>query len=243
MEKKSFIIAIIALLLPCSSIVAQNSLFGDEENPGGWDFSTPFVSVSKENGRPKFDVNLSSTFAFGFISGINQADGVSIDMGQSYELHWDNVFSAKTKVGRHGLFRIGLGFDWRNYRMTNGNRFSKDETGHISITDDTPLQFSRIHTFSLSLPLKYYHQLGKKVYFAVGPELYFTPHASLKNRYDSKNKTLDSHIHHNRFSVDVGAELMVRGIGIYYKYDPFNVLDTNYGPKFSSMTVGVKVGL
>lgn len=243
MEKKSFIIAIIALLLPCSSIMAQSSLFGDEENPGGWDFSAPFISVSQENGRAKFDARLSSTFAFGFISGINEADGVSIDMGQSYEMHWDNVFSAKAKVGKHGLFRIGLGFDWRNYRMTNGNRFNKDEAGHISITDDTPLQFSRIHTFSLSLPLKYYHQLGRKVYFAIGPELYFTPHASLKTRYDSKNKTMDSNIHHNRFSLDIGTEIMIRGIGIYYKYNPFNVLDSNYGPKFSSMTVGVKVGL
>lgn len=243
MEKKSIIIAIIALLLPCSSVVAQNTLFGDEENPGGWDFSAPFVSVSPEKGQTKYSIELSSSLSFGFISGINEADGVSIDMGQSYEIQWDNVLSAKARVGRRGLFRIGLGLDWRNYRMTNGNRFAEDETGHITISNDTPLRFSRIHTFSLSMPLKYYHQLGNKVYFSVGPELYFTPHASLKTRYDSKSKTTDSHIHHNRFSLGVGAELMVRGIGVYYKYNPFNVLDTNYGPKFSSMTVGLKVGL
>lgn len=241
-------ITIISFLLSIGNVNAQVSLFGNdelEENPGGWDFSGPGLSVktNHEHGRTKFSADLSSSFSFGFISGVNQDEGVSIDMGQSYEIHWDNVFSAKAKVGRRGLFDIGIGLDWRNYRMTNGNMFDEDEAGHISITNDTPLKFSRIHTFSISVPIKYYHQLGKHVYFGVGPELYFTPHASLKNRFDKKNKTLDTHIHHNRFSFDVGAELMIRGIGVYYKYNPFSVLDTNYGPKFSSMTVGIKVGL
>lgn len=244
----TLVIAIISFLLSTGNVNAQVSLFGNdelEENPGGWDFSGPGLSVKTnlEHGRAKFSADLSSSFSFGFISGVNQDEGVSIDMGQSYEIHWDNVFSAKAKVGRRGLFDIGIGLDWRNYRMTNGNMFDEDEAGHISITNDTPLKFSRIHTFSISVPIKYYHQLGKHVYFGVGPELYFTPHASLKNRFDKKNKTLDTHIHHNRFSFDVGAELMIRGIGVYYKYNPFSVLDTNYGPKFSSMTVGIKVGL
>lgn len=244
----TLVITIISFLLSIGNVNAQVSLFGNdelEENPGGWDFSGPGLSVktNHEHGRTKFSADLSSSFSFGFISGVNQDEGVSIDMGQSYEIHWDNVFSAKAKVGRRGLFDIGIGLDWRNYRMTNGNMFDEDEAGHISITNDTPLKFSRIHTFSISVPIKYYHQLGKHVYFGVGPELYFTPHASLKNRFDKKNKTLDTHIHHNRFSFDVGAELMIRGIGVYYKYNPFSVLDTNYGPKFSSMTVGIKVGL
>lgn len=244
----TLVTTIISFLLSIGNVNAQVSLFGNdelEENPGGWDFSGPGLSVktNHEHGRTKFSADLSSSFSFGFISGVNQDEGVSIDMGQSYEIHWDNVFSAKAKVGRRGLFDIGIGLDWRNYRMTNGNMFDEDEAGHISITNDTPLKFSRIHTFSISVPIKYYHQLGKHVYFGVGPELYFTPHASLKNRFDKKNKTLDTHIHHNRFSFDVGAELMIRGIGVYYKYNPFSVLDTNYGPKFSSMTVGIKVGL
>lgn len=239
----SAIITIAALFMSCVSVSAQDTVPKEEDNPGGWDFTAPFVRVSPEKGQAKFSIHLSSSFSFGFISGVNQAEGVSIDMGQSYEMHWDNVLNARAKVGRRGMFTLGLGFDWRNYRMTNGNRFVEDETGHITISDDTPVEFSRIHTFSLSVPLKYYHQLGKHVYLGVGPELYFTPHASLKDRYDSKNKMLDTHIHHNRFSLDVGAELIVHGFGLYYKYNPFNVLDTNYGPKFSSMTVGIKVDL
>ena len=78
---------------------------------------------------------------------------------------------------------------------------------------------------------------------AIGPELYFTPHASMKTRYDSKNRIVDNYIHHNRFSMDLGAEFMVNHVGIYYKYNPFSVLNTDFGPKFQSMTVGVKLNL
>ena len=38
----------------------------------------------------------------------------------------------------------------------------------------------------------------------------------------------------------MGAEVIVWHVGIYYKYNPFPVLNTSYGPKFSTMTVGLK---
>ena len=143
--------------------------------------------------------------------------------------------------------RIGMGFDWRNYRVTDFKMFSKDERGVISMQDypeGTEPKFSRIHTFSLSFPLKYYHYLNKKIYFAVGPELYFTPYGSLKTRYyedGEKKKITSGNVHQNRFSVGVGAEVIVHHLGIYYKYNPFSVLRSSYGPKFSTMTVGLKV--
>ena len=244
MEKiiASLLFAVLASFAWVCPTKAQSSTY-NEEDPGGWDFTGPCLTVSKRPGNAKFHVQLGSSFAFGFISGVKQDEGVSIDMGQSYEMHWDNVISTRTKVGHHGLFRAGIGFDWRNYRMINGNIFSKDETGHICIVDGTPVRFSRIHTFSLSFPLKYYYQLAKHTYVAIGPELYFTPHASMKTRYDSKNRIVDNYIHHNRFSMDLGAEFMVNHVGIYYKYNPFSVLNTDFGPKFQSMTVGVKLNL
>ena len=168
-------------------------------------------------------------------------------MGQSFEIEWGDVISSKVRVGKKDFMRIGMGFDWRNYRVTGFKMFSKDERGIITMQDypeGTEPKFSRIHTFSLSFPLKYYHYFNKKVYFAVGPELYFTPWGSLKTRYyegDEKRKITAGNVHQNRFSVGVGAEVIVHHVGVYYKYNPFNVLSSSYGPKFSTMTVGLKV--
>jgi len=241
---KKFLSAILMALLVTN--VSADNIF-DDENPGGWDFELPGVKVKKSSYSTEVVASLSSSFSFGFIGGVNQAQGVSIDMGQSYEIEWGDVISSKVRVGKKDFLRIGMGFDWRNYRVTDFKMFSKDERGVISMQDypeGTEPKFSRIHTFSLSIPLKYYHYLNRKVYFAVGPELYFTPYGSLKTRYyedGEKKKITSGNVHQNRFSVGVGAEVIVHHIGIYYKYNPFNVLRSNYGPKFSTMTVGLKV--
>lgn len=245
---KKVLSAILMATLSLTSVTAATIDFDDDENPGGWNFELPGVKVNKSGSSTEVTFSLSSSFSFGFIGGINQAEGVSIDMGQSYEIEWGDVISCEVRVGKKDFMRIGMGLDWRNYRVTGFKMFSKDERGIISMQDypeGTEPNFSRIHTFSLSLPLKYYHYFNKKVYFAVGPELYFTPWGSLKTRYyedGEKKKITSENVHQSRFSVGVGAEVIIHHVGIYYKYNPFNVLKSNYGPKFSSMTVGLMVG-
>lgn len=244
---KKVLSAILMATLSLTSVTAAAIDFDDDENPGGWNFELPGFKVNKSGSSTEVKFSLSSSLSFGFIGGIKQAEGVSIDMGQSYEIEWGDVISSEVRVGKKDFMRIGMGFDWRNYRVTDFKMFSKDERGIISMQDypeGTEPKFSRIHTFSLSFPLKYYHYFNKKVYFAIGPELYFTPWGSLKTRFyedGEKKKITAGNVHQNRFSVGVGAEVIVHHVGIYYKYNPFNVLRSSYGPKFSTMTLGLKV--
>lgn len=241
---RKYLLAITMAVLGVASVVADDN----NEKPGGWDFELPGLKVSKNTTTSKTKVksSISSTLSFGFITGINQDDGVSINMGQSYEIEWGDVISGKIRVGRKDFLRLGMGFDWRNYRMTD-RMFVKDNDGKISPQDypaGTEPKFSRIHTFSLSIPLKYYHYFNKKIYFAVGPELYFTPWGSLKTKYYENReiqKITARNIHENTVSIGVGAEVNIHHIGIYYKYNPFNVLSSSFGPKFSSMTAGLKI--
>lgn len=239
------------LLLAALALTDARAAGNDyEEHPGGWNFELPMLEVkSAHKSKAKVRGRLNSFLSFGFITGIGQARDVSIDMGQSYEIEWGNVVAIKTRIGRKDFLRLGLGFDWRNYRVTGFKRFAKNEQGIITMQDypaGMEPKFSRIHTFSLAIPLKYYHHFSRRVYFAAGPELYFTPHGSLKTRYyedGRKRKLTDSHVHQNRFAVGVGAEINIHHVGIYYKYNPFNVLQSDFGPKFSTMTVGLKVQL
>lgn len=247
---KKLLSAILLAALSASNVSATTSWAGDdEENPGGWDFEFPMVKVKKSGTSTEVKADLGSSFSFGFIGGVGQAEGVSIDMGQSYEMEWGDVISAKAAIGKKDYVRIGMGFDWRNYRVTDFKMFSKDERGIISMQDypeGTEPKFSRIHTFSLSFPIKYYHYFNKNVFFAAGPELYFTPYGSLKTRYyenGEKRKITAGNVHQNRFSVGIGAEISIHHIGIYYKYNPFRTLRSSYGPKFSTMTVGLKITL
>ena len=219
-----------------------------EEHPGGWNFDVLF-SPRKESRHwyPRQVLN----FSLGFIGGVNPTEGVHLNMGQSIELELGNILTAQTPVGRNGIVLVGLGIGWRNYRMTNQRMFAKHNDGSISVEpypEGADPKFSRIKTFGFILPLKYCHKVGRgrRTFFAVGPELYYMPHASLKTRYRTEegNQFLkDNKLHFNKFSVGIGAEFCVQGLGVYYKYNPFNLLDTDYGPKFSTMTVGLKVAL
>ena len=242
---KKIIAAILLATLGVSTAVADDD---NDEIPGGWDFELPGLKVSKSTTSSKATVKSSicTTFSFGFIGGVSQDPGVGINMGQSFEIEWGDVISGKVRVGRKDFLRLGMGFDWRNYRMTD-RMFVKELDGKI-ISQEYPAgtepKFSRIHTFSLSFPLKYYHYFNKKMYFAVGPELYVTPWASLKTRYyqngDEQTVTAGN-IHENTISLGVGAEINIHHIGIYYKYNPFNVLSSSFGPGFASMTTGIKI--
>ena len=220
-----------------------------EEHPGGWNFDVLFTPKKKQG---KWYPRRTLDFSLGFIGGVNQAEGVHLNMGHSIELELGNIFEAVTPVGRNGAFIIGMGIGWRNYRMTSPMMFAKQSDGSITVEpypEGAEPKFSRIHTFGFILPLKYYHKIGRgrQTYFAVGPELYYTPHASLKTRYsteaEGKQLLKDNNLHFNKVTIGVGAEMVVMGLGFYYKYNPFNVLDTDYGPHFSTMTVGLKVAL
>ena len=245
---KKILSAILMATLGLTSVSADN-IFDNDDNPGGWDFELPGVKVKKTSSSTEVKFSLSSSLSFGFIGGVSQAGDVSIDMGQSYEIEWGDVLSGQTRIGKKDFLRIGMGFDWRNYRVTGFKMFATDNRGVISMQDypeGTEPKFSRIHTFSLSVPLKYYHYINKNIFFAAGPELYFTPYGSLKTRYyedGEKRKITAGNVHQNRFSVGIGAEIIIHHVGIYYKYNPFKVLQSSYGPGFSSMTTGIKVAL
>ena len=103
---KKVLAAILMAVMGVTSVSADDIF--DDENPGGWDFELPMLKVEKRNSRSTVEVNLSSSLSFGFIGGINQAEGVSIDMGQSFEIEWGDVISSKVRVGKKDFMRIGI---------------------------------------------------------------------------------------------------------------------------------------
>lgn len=226
-----------------------------DKTPGGWNFNVFSTNLFQKSYSDEWWPDLTS-FYFGFIGGAGQDDGVSINMGQSYEIGIDNIISAESRIARGVILSIGLGMGWRNYRMTNRQMFVKNDDGSIAIEpypEGANPKFSRIHTWGVVIPMKLSFRLGKpskrraaSSRLSIGPELYFTPHASLKTRYtlDGKKSFKDNNLHFNKVTIGLQVECIVNGnIGIYGKYNPFSVLDADYAPKFSSTTLGLVVSL
>lgn len=223
--------------------VSPNSSVITEEKNINWDFKVPFLN-KKEKNRPKDEFQVGG-IAFGLVNAVNAAQGINVDMGASYELMADRLLNWEYYPWRNGTsFSIGFGFCWRNYRMTGKTSFIKENENLVlgEYPEGADIKFSRIKVFSLTVPLMFNQVIYHRISFSVGPVINFNTHGSLKTRYKldgKKVKLTDNNIHQNRVTVDFMAQLKFNDIGFYVKYSPSNVLNTEYGPKFSSMSTGI----
>lgn len=218
-----------------------------------WSISLPFAKKKKKNRRYYYFDGHWEGFGFGVCNAVNTATGglngprgVKTTMGESYELFW-NILSFDYSPWHNGFgFVSGIGIDWRNYRMTGRSRFVKNEDNLQieSYPEGADIKFSRIKVFSITVPFLVELQSTKRghCFFSTGAIVNFNTYGSVKNRYKLDGKEIKEkfkNIHQTPLTVDFTAMAGFRGWGAYFKYSPCKVLDTEYGPEFKPLSVGL----
>lgn len=229
----------------------QNESFV-EQKANDWNFDkilSGTIPVKRDKSKRE---KTSSSFqlggiGFGFVGALNAPKNMNVDMAASKEIFFDAIsFERQYDYGRHNL-SVGLGFHWRNYRMTGDQRFVKKES-KVQLEgypENSTIDFSRIKVFSVTFPFEYELRLHKEFSFAMAAILNVNTHASMKTRYsvDGNKKTdFTEHIHHTPVSIDLRTSLRWRSLGVYFKYAPCKVLNTAYGPDFSGFSAGLMFG-
>lgn len=217
------------------------------EKNADWDFTIPFVGKKKKS-RKYFITRDITSISIGMVNAVKGSDPLNIDMGASYEVSVDNVVRAFYNLAPSTSVSIGAGVRWRNYRMTGNTRFVKE--GNNLVLDNYPegadVKFSRLKTFSISVPVMFNQAINHHVAISLGTVINVNTYGSLKTRYtlgDEKMVEKSKNIHQNRTTVDFTAILRFKQIGIYAKYSPSNVLNTEFGPKFNSYSAGISLYL
>ena len=214
-----------------------------EEKNADWDFNIPFIN--KKSKTKKYRRNLCvGGFGFGVVNAMDAPEGMDVDMGASFELSLDHLLRFNYNILPTTSVSMGFGMTWRNYRMTGSTRFIKegDKLFLGAYPEGADIKFSRLKVFSLTVPFMINQSLGRKVVFSVGPVVNFNTHASLKTRYTlngEKVKETDNKIHQNRMTIDLMAKLRFNSLGVYAKYSPSDMLNTEFGPKFRSFSAGI----
>ena len=214
-----------------------------EEKNADWDFNIPFIN--KNSKTKKYRSNLCvGGFGFGVVNAMDAPEGMNVDMGSSYELSLDHLLRFNYNILPTTSVSMGFGMTWRNYRMTGRTRFIKEGDKLVlgAYPEGADIKFSRLKVFSLTVPFMINQSLGRKMVFSVGPVVNFNTHASLKTRYTlngEKVKETDNNIHQNRMTIDLMAKLRFKSLGLYAKYSPSDMLNTEYGPKFRSFSAGI----
>jgi hypothetical protein len=132
--------------------------------------------------------------------------------------------------------------------MTGNTRFVKEANNLVldNYPEGADVKFSRLKTFSISVPVMLNQAINHHVAISLGTVINTNTYGSLKTRYtlgDEKMVEKSKNIHQNRTTVDFTAILRFKQIGIYAKYSPSNVLNTEFGPKFNSYSAGISLYL
>lgn len=196
---------------------------------GHFDFSPVFGGIS-----------------LGMINTMGAPDPVDIKMPRSLEVSWLYMIGVKVKRGINSL-SVGLGLDWRNYRIYNDYQWVKagGEIGLAPYPDGADHRWSRLKTFALQIPVMYTVKPWRDLRISLGPVLNFTTHSSLKSGWEADGRkwsVSDTNVYPRLFTVDAMGLVTYSHIGVYCRYAPMKVLKDGRGPQFSSLSLGLIIG-
>ena len=208
---------------------------------GNWGNNLPKISIGEDDDQLEATAHLG----IGFVSPTNVSSGMEFPFGKSWEFFFTPiVFELYMNKAKGDLISLGLGFDWRNYRMTNDTRFIATGDGKVVLgayPAGAEPQFSRVKVFSLSFPLLYEHKFNRQWGLGIGPVFNWNTYGSIKTRYKldgEKHKYVEKHIGQRKFTVDAMFILENPIVDLYLKYSPMDVLNDN-DLKFQSLSIGV----
>ncbi len=214
-----------------------------------WDL-IPSVRLGRRSDDPQnsnifYNDILSAHLGLGFTCPTEVDERVSFSTFKSWEIfatifQWDHIFDRR----RENKLSLGFGIDWKNYRMTDDLRFTKDLDGNV-ILDGYPLEFepksSRIKVFSLTGTLRFEHDFGRGFAIGFGPVVNFNTYASIKTKYKflgDKCKRVEKHIRQRPITIDWMLNMRIADFPLYVKYSNDDVLKDG-GVKFRSLSFGL----
>lgn len=222
-------------------LVDSNYVSTSTINRDTWDISFgPF----KKKGKGKTQFEFTSDFALGFCGATDAPEQMDVKPFKSWEIWWMiGTYRYRPWRDNHA-FSVGIGFDWRNYRMVDNFRFTANDDKVVTIekyADNAKPRFSRIHRVDLAIPLRYEYK-AKHFGFSLGPVVNLNTSSNLKTRYridGAKHKDTTDNLKTNFATIDLMGTMTLCSTTFYFKYSPSSVFKKGYGPQFKTFSFGL----
>lgn len=205
-------------------------------------YTNPATLFSRHN----FSIGFSG-FSVGFVKALDAPRGMGQEMGKSLEFSLDQILSFQWHLpGHRDMLAIGIGVDWRNYRMTDSQRFMlRDKVVKVEGWEEgqNPVD-SRLKTFGLQFPVSYVHTFNSYAKVGLAVIMNVNTYGSLKSHYtDTEGKKFETFQkcsgEINRFTVDFKATVQFCPfVALYCKYSPMKVFKKERGPEFTPLSAG-----
>ena len=193
----------------------------------------------------RYTNEISAHLGVGFTCPTHVDERVDFSTFKSWEIfatiaQWDHYLDRRER----NKVSLGVGIDWKNYRMTDDQLFTKAPDGNVTV-DKFPLEFepkfSRIKVFSLTATLRYEHDFGHGFSIGFGPVVNFNTYASIKTRYKflgDKVKHTEKNIRQRPVTIDWMLNMSIADLPFYVKYSNDDVLKDG-GVRFRSLSFGL----
>ncbi|MBO1364011.1 hypothetical protein JHU38_09555 [Prevotella sp. A2931] len=222
-------------------LVDSNYVSTSAINRDTWDISFgPFKTKKKR----KTQFEITSDIALGFCGATDAPEQMDVKPFKSWEIWWTiATYRYRPWRDKHA-FSVGIGLDWRNYRIVDNYRFTANEDKVVAIekyAESANPNFSRVHTVDVTLPLRYEYT-DKRFGFSLGPVVNLNTKSSLKTRYridGTKHKDTTNNLKTNLVTIDLMGTVTLCNTTFYFKYSPNNIFKKGYGPQFKTFSFGI----
>jgi len=213
-----------------------------------FDLKIPLFGAEYNKEYNFVECSISPGILWGFNGVTGAPNDVEISALSSLDIWLPGLLTFRYVPTKNFSIDLCYGLEWRNYRMIDSKRFDLNDNKVVSVVDypaDSKPDFSRIKVFSQTLSLTGHYRFCKEGYLRVGPVFSFNEGLSVKTKYKDasgkKIKEKQDNPKANLFSLEWLADVQFRDFGFWVKYTPKNVLRADYGPQFSTTTVGVSI--
>lgn len=209
-----------------------------------WDLM-PSVKVGKAKDGKAPNNRIALHLGVGFTNPTHVDSRLDFSTFKSWEIfatiiQWDHFLDRRER----NFFSLGLGIDWKNYRMTDRNFFVKAPDGNVAV-DRYPLEyepdFSRIKVFSLTATFRFEHRFDDSFSIGFGPVVNFNTYASIKSEYEllgHEYEVVEKGIRQRPITIDWMLNAEFFNVPFYVKYSDDDVLKAG-GLKFRSLSFGL----
>ena len=234
-------------------------IFSDEKSYEKWTvqetfgFDVPFIRKKKRH-----SMQMESHWSGVGIGFANVADksfnmtdvnGVSLDAGSSFEL-FINALEGTLPLYRNNLgITTGLGMSWLKLRLDNNTHFVNVNgiTGVYPAPEDINYALSRLMVVHINVPLLLEWQptiCGRhKAFLSAGIVGGVKTFSSYKVKYNQGGKKItvveDRGLNTTPLSLDYMIQAGYDGVGIYAKYSPISIFQSNKGPDIRAVSLGL----
>jgi uncharacterized protein YxeA len=236
-------------------------VFSDEKSSEKWtvteDFGIQIPFLIKKTSPKKYKMESHwAGIGWGFANisdasfQLNNIDGVSLKSESSNEFFF-SVMEKTLPIYRNVLgITSGLGFNWRNYVLDKNTHFVEINDVIEPQTAPSGIQYSssRLRIFSLTVPLLLEWQPNfsnnHNFFIAAGIVGNVNTFASSRVKYKDGNGKMirdveTQDLNRAPLSLDYMAQIGYNSWGIYAKYSPTKIFQSEKGPNIRAVSLGV----